>query len=78
MAFNTYLTVCRSFTATRLKRLEIFYVIGCYGVPFVPAFTYIFVKNEEGTSIYGPAMFWCWVVPEWKMVRIIGFYGPIW
>lgn len=78
MALNTYLTVCKKFTAARLKKLEIYYVTGCYGIPFVPAVTYAFIRNKEGVPVYGPATFWCWISPEWPMLRIGSFYGPVW
>ena len=78
MAFNVYLTVCKKYNAVKLHQLEIFYIIGCYGLPFVPSLTYAFVKNANGASIYGPATYWCWVQPEWRAVRLAGFFVPVW
>lgn len=78
MAINVYLTFYCKFDARKLRKMEIPYLIGCYGVPFVPAFIYIFIKNKEGQRIYGNATLWCWVSPEWDIWRIITFYGPVW
>ncbi|KAF4441862.1 G coupled receptor like [Fusarium acutatum] len=78
MAINVYLTFYFKFDARRLRKMEIPYLIGCYGIPFVPAFVYIFIKNEEGHRMYGNATLWCWVSMEWDIWRIITFYGPVW
>ncbi|KAI3573821.1 hypothetical protein IWW34DRAFT_886265 [Fusarium oxysporum f. sp. albedinis] len=78
MAINVYLTFYFKFDAQRLRKMEIPYLIGCYGVPFVPAVVYIFIKNKEGQRMYGNAMLWCWVSSEWDIWRIITFYGPVW
>ncbi|KAJ9427427.1 hypothetical protein QL093DRAFT_2203669 [Fusarium oxysporum] len=78
MAINVYLTFYFKFDARRLRKMEIPYLIGCYGIPFVPAFVYIFIKNQEGHRMYGNATLWCWVSMEWDIWRIITFYGPVW
>ncbi|KAJ4263146.1 hypothetical protein NW762_006768 [Fusarium torreyae] len=78
MAINVYLTFYFKFDARRLRKMEIPYLIGCYGIPFVPAFVYIFIKNAEGERMYGDAMLWCWVSQDWDIWRIITFYGPVW
>ncbi|RGP80485.1 hypothetical protein FLONG3_1413 [Fusarium longipes] len=78
MAINVYLTFYYKFDARRLRKMEIPYLIACYGIPFVPAFVYIFIKNKEGQRMYGNATLWCWVSTEWDIWRIITFYGPVW
>ncbi|PKS11647.1 hypothetical protein jhhlp_001798 [Lomentospora prolificans] len=78
MAINVYLTFYRKFDAQKLRKMEIPYLVINYGVPFVPAFTYIFVKDGEGNRVYGDATLWCWVTPEWQTFRIVTFYGPVW
>ncbi|KPM43535.1 hypothetical protein AK830_g2989 [Neonectria ditissima] len=78
MAINVYLTFYFKFDARRLRRMEIPYLVCCYGIPFVPAFVYIFIKNDNGERMYGDATLWCWVAPEWDIWRIATFYGPIW
>jgi hypothetical protein len=78
MAINVYLTFYFRFDARRLRRMEIPYLLACYGIPFVPAVTYLFIKNEDGVRVYGNASLWCWVSREWGIWRIITFYGPVW
>ncbi|KAF4982037.1 hypothetical protein FZEAL_2287 [Fusarium zealandicum] len=78
MAINVYLTFYFKFDARRLRKMEIPYLIGCYGVPLIPALVYVFIKNKNGERVYGNATLWCWVSPEWDIWRIITFYGPVW
>ncbi|PHH67563.1 hypothetical protein CDD82_1325 [Ophiocordyceps australis] len=78
MAINVYLTFYRKFDAERLRKMEITYLIGCYGIPFIPAFTFIFVKNSAGERLYGNALLWCWVSADFDVLRIAIFYGPVW
>ncbi|KAF4512690.1 hypothetical protein G6O67_000039 [Ophiocordyceps sinensis] len=78
MAINVYLTFYRKFDAERLRRMELAYLIGCYGIPFIPAFAYIFIRNSQGQRVYGNATLWCWISPEFDILRIATFYGPVW
>ncbi|KAF9870812.1 G-protein coupled receptor [Colletotrichum karsti] len=78
MAINVYLTFYFKFDAERLRKMEIPYLICCYGIPFVPALTYVFVTNGKGQRVYGNATLWCWVTPDWEIWRILTFYGPVW
>ncbi|KAI1371533.1 family A G protein-coupled receptor-like protein [Hypoxylon crocopeplum] len=78
MAFNVYLTFYHKFDAARLRKMEIWYLLFCYGIPFVPALTYIFVRTESAGRIYGNATLWCWVSSGWDVLRIATFYGPVW
>ncbi|KAM0268240.1 hypothetical protein ACHAQH_010022 [Verticillium albo-atrum] len=78
MAINVYLTFYRRFDAHRLRRIELAYLILCYGLPFTPAFVFIFIKNSKAELVYGSATLWCWITPKWDMLRIAAFYGPIW
>lgn len=78
MAINVYLTFYRKFDAERLRKMEPWYLLGCYGIPFIPAFTYIFVRNRQGDRIYGNATLWCWVSTEYDVLRVATFYGPVW
>lgn len=55
MACNVYLTFFRKYDAERLRRLEWKYLVGCYGLPFIPAFSYFFIETKERGSIYGSA-----------------------
>ena len=78
MAINVYLTFYHKFNAERLRKLNKFYIMACYGIPFLPAFVFLFVKSHEGQRVYGDATLWCWVAPEWDIMRIATFYGPVW
>ncbi|RPA90563.1 family A G protein-coupled receptor-like protein [Choiromyces venosus 120613-1] len=78
MALNVYLTVFKKYTTKRLRGLEFTYILVCYGLPAIPAITFLFIKNREGVYIYGSAILWCWISAEWQFLRIAGFYGPVW
>ncbi|UNI17608.1 hypothetical protein JDV02_003939 [Purpureocillium takamizusanense] len=78
MAINVYLTFYFRFDARRLRKMEVPYLVVCYGLPFVPAFSYLFIRDKSGMRIYGSSGMWCWIVPKWDYLRIATFYGPVW
>ncbi|KAF4446788.1 hypothetical protein F53441_9604 [Fusarium austroafricanum] len=78
MAINVYLAFYYRFDAQRLRKMEIPYLVLCYGIPFLPAFVFIFIKNSDGVRVYGSAVQWCWINPAWDTLRFAAFYGPIW
>ncbi|KAI1133851.1 family A G protein-coupled receptor-like protein [Hypoxylon sp. FL0543] len=78
MAFNVYLTFYHKFDAARLRSMEIYYLLLCYGIPFVPAIAYVFIRTESAGRMYGNATLWCWVSNGWDIFRIATFYGPVW
>ncbi|OAA66169.1 GPCR, family 2-like protein [Cordyceps fumosorosea ARSEF 2679] len=78
MAVNVYLTFYYKFDAVALRRMEIPYLVLCYGVPLIPAFVFIFVENQHGVRVYGNALLWCWISSDWDIWRIAAFYGPVW
>ena len=78
MAVNVYLTFYFRFDAHGLRRIEIPYLLLCYGIPLTPAFIYLFIKNSAGQRVYGAAGMWCWISPQWDILRITTFYGPVW
>ncbi|KAG5959548.1 hypothetical protein E4U57_007151 [Claviceps arundinis] len=78
MAINVYLTFYFKFDASRLRRMEIPYLIGCYGLPAIPAVAFLFIKSSEGVRVYGNATLWCWISQDWDVLRIAVFYGPVW
>ncbi|PLB33397.1 putative cAMP receptor-like protein [Aspergillus candidus] len=78
MACNVYLTFFHKYNSERLRQLEWKYLLFCYGLPFIPAFTYLFVVSESRGAIYGSATLWCWVSDSWDFLRIATFYGPVW
>ncbi|KAB5575920.1 hypothetical protein GE09DRAFT_609283 [Coniochaeta sp. 2T2.1] len=78
MAVNVYLTFYYKFDAQKLRKMEIPYLLACYGIPFIVAMTFIFIRTPEKGRMYGDATLWCWVAPEWDIFRIATFYGPVW
>ncbi|OJD17018.1 hypothetical protein AJ78_02862 [Emergomyces pasteurianus Ep9510] len=78
MAFNVYLTLSHRYRPSDLKRLEWRYFIICYLIPFAPALTFLFVQTKANGPVYGNAVLWCWIRPEWKAFRFAFFFGPIW
>ncbi|KAH7198995.1 uncharacterized protein B0J16DRAFT_353317 [Fusarium flagelliforme] len=78
MAVNVYLAFYHRFDAQRLRKMELPYLALCYGIPFLPAFIFFFIKNGDGVRVYGSAVQWCWITPEYDILRIATFYGPIW
>lgn len=55
MAVNVYLVVFRRFDADDLQKLEKRYMVGCYGLPFILAFVFLFVKDRARGKMYGNA-----------------------
>ncbi|KAI1613330.1 hypothetical protein EDD36DRAFT_465460 [Exophiala viscosa] len=78
MACNVYLSFFRRYDAPRLRTLEWRYLACCYGIPFVPALVFLFIRTPVRGKIYGNAVLWCWVSEEWNALRIATFYGPVW
>ena len=35
-------------------------------------------SEQRWERVYGNATLWCWVVPDWGLMRIATFYGPVW
>jgi hypothetical protein len=56
MACNVYLTFFRKYDATQLRLLEWRSILLCYGIPFIPAFAYFFIRTESRGKVYGPAV----------------------
>jgi hypothetical protein len=78
MACNVYLTFFYHYDAVKIRALEKWYFLASYGLPFVPALVYLFVKNHEGARMYGDATLWCWISRDFDVIRIATFYGPVW
>lgn len=78
MALNVYLTFYFKFDAQQLRRMELPYLLSCYGVPFIIALTFVFISSPEKGRMYDNATLWCWISPKWDIFRIATFYAPIW
>ena len=78
MAVNVHLTFYMKFDARQLRRMEIPYLLLCYGIPFVVGLVLIFISSPDKGRMYGNATLWCWIAPSWDIFRIAVFYGPVW
>ncbi|KAK3902551.1 hypothetical protein C8A05DRAFT_33759, partial [Staphylotrichum tortipilum] len=78
MAVNVYLTFYFKFDARRLRKMDIPYLVLCYGTPFIVALVMIFISTPVRGRMYGNATLWCWIAPTWDIYRIALFYGPVW
>ncbi|KAI1111762.1 G-protein coupled receptor [Nemania sp. NC0429] len=78
MAFNVYLTFYFKFDAERLKTMEKWYLLICYGVPFPPSLIYIFISSKSRGRMYSDAILWCCVGTSWDFMKLATFYGPVW
>jgi hypothetical protein len=78
MALNVYLTFYYHYGADQLRALEKYYLMACYGVPFIPAFAYLWINTDGRGRIYGDATLWCWIADNWDPLRVGLFYGPVW
>ena len=56
MACNVYLSFFQHFDASQLRAIEWKYLAACYGIPFVPAFVYLFASSGDKGKIYGSAV----------------------
>jgi hypothetical protein len=77
MVSNVYLTFYRRFDAVKLRKIEPLHIGLCYGIPFIIAITFVFVKNKDGVRAYGNANLWCWLTVEWDAWQL-ATYGLIW
>jgi len=78
MAINVYLAIYHKYDVQRLQRVEVIYLLCCYGLPFIPALTFIFINDPEKGPFYGPARLWCWVTPKWVLVAMAVLHCPVW
>lgn len=77
MATNVYLTFYHRFDGVKLRKLEPLHISLCYGIPFIIAITFLFVKNGDGDRAYGNANLWCWLTVQWDAWQL-ATYGLIW
>ncbi|KAM0298260.1 hypothetical protein HYE67_001300 [Fusarium culmorum] len=77
MATNVYLTFYHRFDGVKLRKLEPLHISLCYGIPFIIAITFLFVKNGDGVRAYGNANLWCWLTVQWDAWQL-ATYGLIW
>jgi hypothetical protein len=56
MASNVWLTFFRNYNGQQLRSLEKYYMMICYGIPFIPAFIYLMLDLVGHKGIYGGAV----------------------
>jgi hypothetical protein len=78
MACNVYLTFFCRYDTRKLRKIEPVYFACCYGIPFIPALAFVFVRDNNGSRPYGNASLWCWISKDWNILRITAFYAPVW
>ncbi|KAG8630058.1 hypothetical protein KVT40_001677 [Elsinoe batatas] len=78
MAINVYLAFFQGYSVEQFKRLDMWYLLFCYGLSFLPAFVFIFVSATDRGRIYGPATIWCWISERWNFMRFAFLYAWIW
>ena len=78
MAVNVYLALFRGWTTQQMQAQEWKYLSACYGLSIAPAVAYLFVRSEERGRVYGPAILWCWIAPQWSFLRIATLYAIVW
>lgn len=94
LGLNVFLTFNSHKFTVHLRKLEVFYCVACYGIPFFPALIYLVLDTRYGHEIYGDAtvcqfcllsfhvanqtQIWCWVTEEHKWLRLGLFYAPVW
>lgn len=55
MAINVYMVFFMSFNPTTFRHYLWLYCLICYGLPAIPAFVFLFIKDPHGL-IYGDAV----------------------
>lgn len=78
MALNVYLTLFRSWTIHRIQSLDWRYLAACYGLSLTPAVAFLIIRTEARGRVYGPAILWCWIAPEWAFLRVATMYAIVW
>ena len=78
MAVNVYLVFFRNYSTDQLRSLDLWYLLACYGLSFVPALIFIFVSTPDQGRVYGNAEIWCWITTKWDWMRVVFLYGIVW
>ncbi|KAJ3042168.1 hypothetical protein HDV00_008055 [Rhizophlyctis rosea] len=78
IALNLVLTMFFRYASYDLGKMEKYYHLVGWGLPFIPSIVFLFLETAEKGPVYGDATLWCWIATPWSPFRIIFFYGPIW
>ncbi|KAJ5103012.1 hypothetical protein N7532_003541 [Penicillium argentinense] len=78
MALDTYLVVFHRFDTHSLQKLERWYLSLITVLTFIPALVFLFIHTPAKGPIYGSETIWCSISPNWMLIRIVLYYGPVW
>jgi len=78
MAINVYLVFFRGYSTDQLRSLDVYYLLACFGLSFIPAIVFVFISSPSRGHVYGPAIIWCWITPDWDWMRIVFLYAIVW
>ncbi|TVY15055.1 hypothetical protein LARI1_G007555 [Lachnellula arida] len=78
MAINVYLVFFRGYSTDQLRSLDFYYLLACFALSFIPAITFVFISSPSRGHVYGPAIIWCWISPNWDWMRIVFLYAIVW
>ncbi|KAF2022185.1 family A G protein-coupled receptor-like protein [Aaosphaeria arxii CBS 175.79] len=78
MALNVLIVFKSSCDIRRLHRLEKWYLLFAYGLPFTPCLAYLILDHSRKDRVIGGATIWCWVDKRVEWMRIAWFYAPVW
>ncbi|KAJ3472793.1 hypothetical protein NLG97_g10713 [Lecanicillium saksenae] len=78
MACNVFLVFFCNVDPTTFPRYIWVYCIVCFGGPLIPAIALISIKDRSRGPVFGDATLWCWIGPNWSLVRLYAYYIPIW
>ena len=56
MAVNVFLTFQTTKLHVNLRKMEKWYFLICFGIPGIPAITYLILDRVKGTDFYGDAI----------------------
>ncbi|OAQ95508.1 G-protein coupled receptor protein [Purpureocillium lilacinum] len=78
MAVNVYLVFFHNADPSSFRKYLWVYCLVCFGGPMVPAIILISIRDDVRGPIFGDAVLWCWIGPEWTLLRLYAYYIPIW
>ncbi|KAM3436009.1 hypothetical protein NHJ13734_005286 [Beauveria thailandica] len=78
MACNVFLVFFCNVDPAMFTRYIWAYCVVCFGGPLIPAITLISIKDRSRGPVFGDATLWCWIGPNWSLVRLYAYYIPIW
>ncbi|PNY23205.1 Cyclic AMP receptor-like protein A [Tolypocladium capitatum] len=78
MAVNVFLVFFYNANPASFRRYLWVYCLVCFGGPMIPAIVLISIRGDPRGPVYGDAALWCWIGPNWSLVRLYAYYIPIW